>query len=114
SMVRAGHEGGFLEDVLKRIATFVEHQEDLKAKVIGALAYPVFLAIAGFLFLTILTIFFVPNFEPIFAKLREQGDPPVLTTSPTRSSSRRRTCRPARSSPTRCASAATSRPTSSR
>src|SRR5262245_23633253 len=27
SMVRAGQEGGFLEDVLKRIATFVEHQE---------------------------------------------------------------------------------------
>ena len=33
SMVRAGQEGGFLEDVLKRIADFTEHQEDLKAKV---------------------------------------------------------------------------------
>ena len=44
SMVRAGQEGGFLEDVLRRIADFTEHQEDLKAKVIGALAYPVFLA----------------------------------------------------------------------
>src|SRR5438552_3022126 len=49
SMIRAGQEGGFLEDVLKRIATFVEHQEDLKSKVIGALAYPVFLAVVGFL-----------------------------------------------------------------
>jgi len=38
SMVRAGEEGGFLEDVLHRIADFTEHQEDLKAKVIGALA----------------------------------------------------------------------------
>src|SRR5207249_2276570 len=27
SMVRAGQEGGFLEDVLKRIADFTEHQE---------------------------------------------------------------------------------------
>ena len=80
SMVRAGQEGGFLEDVLKRIATFVEHQEDLKAKVIGALAYPVFLAIAGFLVLNILVIFFVPKFEPIFAKLKEKGDLPTLTT----------------------------------
>jgi general secretion pathway protein F len=34
SMVRAGQEGGFLEDVLERIASFTEHQEDLKAKVI--------------------------------------------------------------------------------
>src|SRR5262245_56086105 len=35
SMVRAGQEGGFLEDVLTRIAIFTEHQEDLKAKVVG-------------------------------------------------------------------------------
>src|SRR5439155_15501385 len=62
SMIRAGQEGGFLEDVLKRIATFVEHQEDLKSKVIGALAYPVFLACAGLIVLNILIIFFVPKF----------------------------------------------------
>src|SRR5580765_304970 len=30
SMVRAGEEGGFLEDALKRIAIFTEHHEDLK------------------------------------------------------------------------------------
>jgi len=80
SMVRAGQEGGFLEDVLKRIAVFVEHQEDLKAKVIGALAYPVFLAVAGFLVLNILVIFFVPKFKPIFSKLEEKGELPALTT----------------------------------
>lgn len=79
SMVRAGQEGGFLEDVLKRVATFVEHQEDLKAKVIGALAYPVFLAGAGMIVLNILMIFFVPKFEPIFARLREQGELPAIT-----------------------------------
>ena len=80
-MVRAGQEGGFLEDVLKRIANFVEHQEDLKAKVIGALAYPVFLAIAGFSVLNILVIFFVPKFEKIFEKLKEKGELPALTTA---------------------------------
>ena len=79
SMVKAGQEGGFLEDVLKRIAGFVEHQEDMKAKVIGALAYPVFLAIAGFLVLNILVIFFVPKFEKIFEKLKEKGELPPLT-----------------------------------
>src|SRR5437868_3701635 len=71
SMVRAGQEGGFLEDVLKRIADFTEHQEDLKAKVVGALAYPIFLAIVGFLVLNALVIFFVPKFENIFKKLEE-------------------------------------------
>lgn len=79
SMVRAGQEGGFLEDVLKRIADFTDHQEDLKAKVIGALAYPVFLASVGFIVLNVLVIFFVPRFEPIFKRLREKGELPWLT-----------------------------------
>src|SRR5262245_24789291 len=80
SMVRAGQEGGFLEDVLKRIADFTEHQEDLKAEVVGAMAYPTFLAIVGFLILNGLIIFFIPRFEPIFAKLRATGELPALTT----------------------------------
>lgn len=79
SMVKAGQEGGFLEDVLKRISGFVEHQEDMKAKVIGALAYPAFLAFAGFAVLNILVIFFVPKFEPVFDKLKEKDDLPELT-----------------------------------
>src|SRR5262249_8595055 len=79
SMVKAGQEGGFLEDVLKRIADFTEHQEDLKAKVVGALAYPVILAVLGTLILFALIIFIVPRFEPIFKKLDEQGELPTLT-----------------------------------
>ena len=79
SMVRAGQEGGFLEDVLRRIADFTEQQEDLKAKVIGALAYPIFLAVAGFVILNVLIIFFVPKFEPIFKRLAEKGELPTLT-----------------------------------
>src|SRR5207253_8999931 len=68
SMVRAGQEGGFLEDVLRRIADFTEHQEDLKSKVIGALAYPMFLAVVGVIVLVVLVVGFVPRFEPIFKK----------------------------------------------
>jgi len=81
SMIRAGQEGGFLEDVLRRIANFTEHQEDLKAKVTGAMAYPIFLAVVGFIVLNILVIFFVPRFEPIFKKLEEKGELPLLTTA---------------------------------
>jgi general secretion pathway protein F len=79
SMVRAGQEGGFLEDVLERIAHFTEHQEDLKAKVIGALAYPSFLAVTAFLVLMVLVVFFIPMFEPIFERLSAKGELPLLT-----------------------------------
>ncbi len=80
SMVKAGQEGGFLEDVLKRIADFTEHSEDLKSKVVGSMAYPVFLAVVGFIVLNVLVIFFVPRFEPIFKRLEEKDELPALTT----------------------------------
>jgi general secretion pathway protein F/type IV pilus assembly protein PilC len=77
--VRAGQEGGFLEDVLQRTANFVEHQEEIKSKVIGSMAYPAFLLMAGVAVLFVLIIFFVPKFEPVFEGLRAKGQLPVLT-----------------------------------
>ena len=79
NMVRAGQEGGFLEDVLRRIAEFTDHQEELKARVLGALAYPLFLLAAAGCVLTALLTFFVPMFEAIFERMREAGKLPVLT-----------------------------------
>jgi general secretion pathway protein F len=79
SMVRAGQEGGFLEDVLKRIADFTEQQEDLKGKVVGAMAYPIFLSVVGFIVLNVLIIVFVPKFEDIFKRLEEKGELPAIT-----------------------------------
>lgn len=72
SMVRAGQEGGFLEDVLARIAEFTEHQEELRSKVIGALAYPMFLMIVGSLIVLGLVIFLVPRFEAMFGNKHEE------------------------------------------
>lgn len=79
NMVRAGGEGGFLEEALERVAQFTEQQEDLKARTVGALAYPVFLAIVGSTIVTALIIFFVPQFDELFRSLRDQGELPVLT-----------------------------------
>ena len=47
SIVRAGGEGGFLEEALERIAKFTDQQAELKSRVMGALAYPIFLAVFG-------------------------------------------------------------------
>jgi type II secretory pathway component PulF len=79
SMVRAGGEGGFLEEALDRVATFTEEQEDLKSRTAGALAYPAFLAIVGTTVIAVLVIFFVPKFEELFESLRERGELPILT-----------------------------------
>lgn len=79
NMVRAGTEGGFLEDALERVASFTEQQEDLKGRAAGALAYPMFLACVGSAVVSVLIIFFVPKFEPLFADLRAQGNLPWAT-----------------------------------
>lgn len=79
NMIRAGGEGGFLEESLERVAAFTEQQEDLKARTAGALAYPAFLAVAGTVIVTVLIVFFVPRFEELFAQLRERGELPALT-----------------------------------
>lgn len=79
NMVRAGGEGGFLEDALERVAAFTEQQEDLKGRTIGALAYPIFLGGVGTLVVVALLTFFVPKFATLFESLREKGELPAVT-----------------------------------
>lgn len=79
NMVRAGNEGGFLEESLERVAAFTEQQEDLKGRAAGALAYPIFLGCVGITVVTVLIVFFVPKFEDLFAGLRAKGELPAAT-----------------------------------
>lgn len=79
SMVRAGEEGGFLEDVLKRVAQFTEHTEDMKSRVTGAMAYPAFLMVMCIGVVIWLMTYLVPKFDPIFSRLREQNRLPAPT-----------------------------------
>jgi general secretion pathway protein F/type IV pilus assembly protein PilC len=79
NMVRAGGEGGFLEESLDRVAEFTEKQEDIKSRTIGAVAYPVFLATVGTIVVTGLVIFVVPKFEGLFDRLRRDNQLPAPT-----------------------------------
>lgn len=79
NMVRAGTEGGFLEDALDRVGTFTEMQEDLKGKTVSALAYPAFLFVIGSGVITVLVVFFVPKFDMLFTRLRAKDEMPWMT-----------------------------------
>jgi len=65
-MVKAGETGGMLEEVLKRIAEFMETSENLRSYIVGALIYPALLSVVGLASVTILTMFVVPRFAAIF------------------------------------------------
>lgn len=79
SIVRAGGEGGFLEEALDRLAKFTEQQDELRGRVVGALAYPTILFVLGTVVVNVLIIFFVPKFERLFTRLRERGELPAVT-----------------------------------
>lgn len=79
SIIRAGGEGGFLEEALERVAKFTDQQAELKGRVMGAMAYPIFLMVFGVSIVSVLVIFFVPKFEALFQRLRDRGELPVLT-----------------------------------
>ena len=79
SLVEAGEEGSFVEDVLQRLADITAHQNDLRGKVIGAMIYPAFLLTFGAAVVVVMLTYFVPKFEPIFGRMREQGALPGAT-----------------------------------
>ena len=79
NMVRAGTEGGFLEDALDRVGAFTELQEDLKGRTVSALAYPIFLFSVGTVVVSALLVFFVPKFDMLFDRLRQKGEMPAMT-----------------------------------
>lgn len=64
SMIRAGESGGFLEEVLLRIAGFAERQDELRNKLMGSMIYPCILVIAGMSVTLFLMTVVVPKLRP--------------------------------------------------
>ena len=69
SMVRAGETGGFLEDVLHRLAIFIEKDQELRSRISSAMAYPILLIVIGTFAIAFLMVFFIPRFSEIFKKM---------------------------------------------
>src|ERR1043166_2554706 len=69
SMVKAGETGGFLEEVLHRLALFIEKDQELKSRIASAMAYPALLIVIGSGAVAFLMVFFIPRFSEIFKKM---------------------------------------------
>ena len=68
AMTRAGETAGFLEDVLKNLAEFLERQDELRGKVRGAMVYPLVLSIIAAVVVTGMLLFFVPMFKGVLGE----------------------------------------------
>jgi general secretion pathway protein F/type IV pilus assembly protein PilC len=69
-MVRAGEQGGFLEPVMHRLATFVDQKDQLRNKVISSLIYPAFLLLVGVTITIVMVTYFLPKLKPMFQGMK--------------------------------------------
>lgn len=70
-MVRAGEASGALDQILFRLAEFLEKQLALKHKVTNAVLYPALMLIVGFTVLFFLMTFVVPKITAVFTSLKQ-------------------------------------------
>lgn len=66
SMVQAGESGGMLDEVLWRIVTYGEQDEELRGQAFTAMVYPAFLAVIGSIAVFILVSFVFPRLMTLF------------------------------------------------
>ena len=69
NMVAAGEASGTLEQVLARLADFMENQSKLRGKVGAALAYPALMVVIGTALISVMMVVVVPKVTSIFASL---------------------------------------------
>jgi type IV pilus assembly protein PilC len=69
SMVRAGEIGGFLDQVLVKVAETFEKEVELRGKIRSAMTYPIVVSIMVIGIVASMLIFIVPTFENLYASL---------------------------------------------
>lgn len=70
-MVRAGEASGALDQILFRLAEFLEKQLSLKHKVTNAVLYPALMLVVGIALLFFLMTFVVPKITAVFTNLKQ-------------------------------------------
>jgi type II secretion system protein F len=70
SMVRAGEIAGNLDEVLSRLADFLEGSQKLKSKVQSAMIYPLVMVGVGAIIMAVLMVKVIPNITQMF---KQQG-----------------------------------------
>lgn len=66
NMVKAGEVGGALDQILLRLAEYLEDVEELRNYLISALIYPAFLTFVAASSIVIMVLFVIPKFAAIF------------------------------------------------
>ena len=66
NMIRAAEVGGILDEILDRVAGFLENELEIKTKIKSAMMYPIIVLIFSMVMISALFIFVLPKFKDIF------------------------------------------------
>lgn len=78
NLVEAGEAAGILEDLLDRLATYMEKMENVKSKVKSALMYPIAVLIVAAVVLTVIMLWVIPAFKEVFTNFGADLPAPTL------------------------------------
>ncbi len=78
NLVEAGEAAGILEQLLDRLAVYMEKTEAIKSKIKSALMYPISILIVAFVVVAVIMIFVVPAFKQVFSSFGADLPAPTM------------------------------------
>ena len=78
NMVAAGETGGILDNIMRRLSSYMEKAAKLKGKIKGAMVYPVATLVIAILVLAVILVFVIPVFEKMFSSFGSALPYPTL------------------------------------
>lgn len=78
NLIEAGEAAGILEELLDRLALYMEKTEGIKSKIKSALMYPIAVLVVAFVVVAVIMIFVVPSFKEMFTNFGADLPGPTL------------------------------------
>ncbi|MBI2747133.1 MAG: type II secretion system F family protein [Burkholderiales bacterium] len=78
NLVEAGEQAGILDQLLDRLAVYMEKTQAIKSKIKSALMYPISVVVVAFVVVAVIMIFVVPAFKQVFSSFGADLPAPTL------------------------------------
>nr|WP_315480776.1 type II secretion system F family protein [uncultured Rhodoferax sp.] len=78
NLVEAGESAGILDQLLDRLAVYMEKTEAIKSKIKAALMYPIAVLVVAFVVVSVIMIFVIPSFKQVFTSFGGELPAPTL------------------------------------
>ncbi|MFZ2739545.1 MAG: type II secretion system F family protein [Burkholderiaceae bacterium] len=78
NLIEAGEAAGILDQLLDRLAQYMEKTEAIKSKIKSAMMYPISVIVVAFVVVAVIMIFVIPAFKEVFSSFGADLPAPTL------------------------------------